>query len=579
MENILWKMHDTVNKYASVISQILKVDVEIVDSNLKRIAGTGRYKETNSQNMYDEWYIYKIVIQTGEIKVIENPRENEICIDCPEKLKCMETFDMGAPIKLNDTVIGVIGLVCTTESQKAHILENYDTFIKFLVQISDLIASKAFEIEEKEKNIAVIGFLNEIIDNIEEGVIVFDKNKKISNTNEIGKKILGINKKSEEDINIQLKSTGTMVLDLMEYTVQIDDNFVDVIGKTYHINDYEYNEIFIFKDREVVQQKALTLAITKERFSLNSIIGQSKEILKLNEKIKRIASSISTVLITGESGTGKELYARALHNESERSDGPFIAVNCAAIPENLLESELFGYVKGAFTGADPKGKIGKFEHASNGTIFLDEIGDMPLYIQVKLLRVLEQREVTRLGSNKIISINARVIAATNKNLEEMVKDNTFREDLYYRLNVIPIFLPPLRERSGDIKLLTNCFINKFSKLFNKKIITISQNFWSLVEKYNWPGNVRELQNTIEYVINIMGEDGHINDELLPAKIKNSTKVIKYDYRDLEYIEKELFKKAIEIYGSNGESKQIIADKMGIGIATLYRKLKKYNIKL
>lgn len=579
MDSILSKIQDTVNKYASVISQILKVDVEIMDSNLKRIAGTGRYKEMVNQSMSEEGHIYKIVIKTGVMKIIDNPRENEICQDCTERLNCIETFDVSAPIKLNDTVIGVIGLVCTTESQKTHILENYDTFINFLVQISDLIAAKAFETEEKEKNIAVIGFLNEIINNIEEGIIVFNRNKKISNINEISKKILEINKKNEEDINVQIKPTGNMVLDLMEYTVQVDDNFIDVIGKIYNINNDEYNEIFIFKDKEVAQQKAITLAITKETFSLNSIIGNSKEIIKLNEKIRRIASSKSTVLITGESGTGKELYARALHNESERVDGPFVAVNCAAIPENLLESELFGYVKGAFTGADPRGKIGKFEQANNGTIFLDEIGDMPLYIQVKLLRVLEQREIIRLGSNKVIDINARVIAATNKNLEEMVKNNTFREDLYYRLNVIPVFLPPLRERNGDVKLLTHCFIDKFSRLFAKKIVAISQNFWSAIEKYDWPGNVRELQNTVEYVINVMGEDGKINNELLPAKISNSTRATKYDYCDMEYLEKEMLKKAIEMYGSNGESKKVIAEKMGIGIATLYRKLKKYDIKL
>ncbi|WP_425489735.1 sigma-54 interaction domain-containing protein [Clostridium aciditolerans] len=359
-------------------------------------------------------------------------------------------------------------------------MENYDTFINFLDQISDLISSKALETKENERNL------------------------------------------------------------------------------------------------EVANQKALTLTTTKEKIGLSSIIGESKEIQILNQKIKRIASSISTVLITGESGTGKELYARALHNESERSEGPFIAVNCAAIPENLLESELFGYVRGAFTGADPKGKIGKFEQANNGTIFLDEIGDMPLYIQVKLLRVLEQREVARLGSNKLISINARVIAATNKNLEDMVKNNTFREDLYYRLNVIPLFLPPLRKRKSDIKLLANYFINKFSRLFNKKVVSISQSFWSFIVNYNWPGNVRELQNTIEYIINMMGEDGHICDDLLPPKIKNITELLKDDNCGIEHMEKELFKKAIEIYGSAGESKKVIAEKMGIGIATLYRKLKKKN---
>lgn len=579
MDNILWKIQDTVNKYVAVLSEILKVDVVIADLNLVRIAGTGKYKEKNNLNMLDEGRIAKLVIETGTKKIIENPRENEACIDCPERLSCVETFDVNAPIKLNEKVIGIIAFVCTTEVQKNHILENYNTFINFIDQISDLIASKALEAEENERNLALIGFLNEIIDNTEEGLIVLDRNRKISRVNEAGKKILGIHLQNMKDINVQLKPTGDMLLDLMEYTVQLDNRFVNTIGKVYHINNHEYNEIFIFKDPEIVQQRALTLTTTKEKFTLRNIVGESREIQIINEKIKKLASSISTVLITGESGTGKELYARALHNESERSDGPFIAVNCAAIPVNLLESELFGYVKGAFTGADPKGKIGKFEQANTGIIFLDEVGDMPLYIQVKLLRVLEQREVVRLGSNKSISINVRVISATNKDLEDMVKNNTFREDLYYRLNVIPILLPPLRTRKSDIKLLTHSFIDKFSKLFNKKVATISQSFWSSIEKYNWPGNVRELQNTIEYVINMMAEEGSINDDLLPIKIKNTTEILNYDYYDVEHIKKELFKKAIEIYGSSGESKKVIAEKMGIGIATFYRKLKKYNIKL
>ncbi|MBV7276337.1 sigma 54-interacting transcriptional regulator [Clostridium sp. PL3] len=579
MDNILWKIQDTVNKYVVVLSEILKVDVVIADSNLIRIAGTGQYKEKNNLNMLDEGHIAKMVIDTGMKKIIENPRENEVCANCPDRLNCIETFDMNAPIKLNEKVIGIIAFVCTTEAQKKHILENYNTFINFIDQISDLIVSKALEAEENERNLALIGFLNEIIDNTEEGIIVLDGNSNISRANEAGKKILGINLNNNKNINVQLKSTGDMLMGLMEYEVQIENRFVDTIGKMYRINNNDYNELFIFKDPEAVQQKALSVTTTKEKFNLSNILGESKEIQVLNQKIKRLASSASTVLITGESGTGKELYARALHNESERSEEPFIAVNCAAIPENLLESELFGYVKGAFTGADPKGKIGKFEQANNGTIFLDEIGDMPIYIQVKLLRVLEQREVIRLGSNKTININARVIAATNKDLEDMVKNNTFREDLYYRLNVIPIFLPPLRKRNGDIKLLTHCFIHKFSKLFNKNVSAISQSFWSFIEKYNWPGNVRELQNTIEYVINMMGEDGNIDEDLLPAKIKNSTKALSFNNYAIECMEKELFKKAIELYGSNGESKKVIAEKMGIGIATLYRKLKKYNIKL
>lgn len=579
MENILWKMQDSVNKYAAVISQILKVNVEIVDLDFKIVAGTGEYKEKVNQNMSDEGHIYKMVIETGNKKIIENPRENEICLYCPERSNCIETFDMSAPVKLNDTVIGVIGLVCTTEAQKAHIIENYNTFIDFLDQIVDLIALKALETQEQERNLEIIQLLNEIFENVEEGVIVFNENRNISKTNEKAKQILRVETDDNKSLNIQIEPTGARMLGLMEYQVQVNDTIANVIGKEYNISSCDYNKVFIFKDSESLREEALELTMTKEKFSLSNIVGESKEIQNLHQKVKRIALSHSTVLIIGESGTGKELYARALHDISNQSNGPFIAVNCAAIPENLLESELFGYVKGAFTGADPKGKIGKFELANNGTIFLDEIGDMPLYIQVKLLRVLEQKEITRLGANNRIRINARVIAATNKDLDEMVNNHSFREDLYYRLNVIPLYIPPLRERGSDINLLTNCFINKFSELFNKKVVSISHDFWEAINKYNWPGNVRELQNTIEYVINMMDDMGHINYDLLPEKIKSKNKSFKYDNFTIESMERELFTKAIEIYSSDGESKKIIAEKLGIGIATLYRKLKKYDLKI
>lgn len=572
-------MQEAVAKYAAVISQVLKVDVEIVDLSLKIVAGTGQYKEMVNQSMHDEGHIYRMAIETGTSKIIDNPREHEICRNCPERENCIETFDMCAPIKLNDSVIGVIGFVCTTEAQRKHILENYKTFLEFMDQMADLIASKALETEENQRNLEVIKFLNEIINNVEEGVIVFDSNGEVSKTNGIADSILGTNIENINYSSIELSSAGTKLFGMMEYKIHAKDSDIEVIGKEYNISSSDYSRVFIFKDPESLRESAFELATTKEKLSLSNIIGESKEIQLLNHKVMMIASSNSTVLITGESGTGKELYARALHNESDRCEGPFVAVNCAAIPENLLESELFGYVKGAFTGADPKGKIGKFELANNGTIFLDEIGDMPLYIQAKLLRVLEQREVVRLGSNNPISINVRVIAATNKKLDDMVESHSFREDLYYRINVIPLSIPPLRERKGDLRLLTNYFIDKFSMLFGKKVESISQDFWKAIDKYNWPGNVRELQNTIEYAINMMGEHGIISSELLPAKIGSTSKKVKYENLTIETMERELFERAIELYGSDGESKKVIAEKLGIGIATLYRKLKKYNINI
>jgi DNA-binding NtrC family response regulator len=243
----------------------------------------------------------------------------------------------------------------------------------------------------------------------------------------------------------------------------------------------------------------------KSREQLIEIVGESDKMLTLFEMIEKVASADSTILIQGESGTGKELVARAIHDLSDRSDRNFVAVNCAAIPDDLLESELFGHVKGSFTGAIVS-RMGRFEMADKGTLFLDEIGDMKPNLQVKLLRVLQSREVEPVGGSKPKKVDVRIIAATNQNLEQMVAEKQFREDLYYRLSVIPIALPPLRERGADIPLLLNTFLKKFNRINNRKIQGFDAQVMDILTHYQWPGNVRELENLVERLSIITGGD-------------------------------------------------------------------------
>ncbi len=246
------------------------------------------------------------------------------------------------------------------------------------------------------------------------------------------------------------------------------------------------------------------------------IIGKSEAIQKILNLIDKISKSDSTVLITGESGTGKELVARLIHEQSPRAIKPFIPVNCAAIPSELLESELFGHEKGAFTGA-VYSRPGRFELANEGTIFLDEIGDMPINLQVKILRVIQERSFEKIGSTKPINVNVRIIAATNKNLEHAVKDGKFREDLYWRLNVVPLTIPPLRERKEDIPILCDYFIDKFSTKFGYKLV-LNREVLDLFTEYDWPGNVRELENLIERFY-VFSDNGVVKIEDIPEKIR------------------------------------------------------------
>lgn len=272
--------------------------------------------------------------------------------------------------------------------------------------------------------------------------------------------------------------------------------------------NFEELKLIIEKARE--KQRLLSENVylkdqIKKKFQFSIIIGDSEPMQSLFERMERITRTDSTVLVTGESGTGKELVARALHHNSRRQGQPFIAVNCGAIPESLLESELFGHMRGSFTGA-VRDKIGKFEAANNGTIFLDEIGTMPLSLQSKILRVLQEQEVERVGSTKPVKINVRVVSATNADLTSNVAQGLFREDLYYRLNVIPLHLPPLRERREDILLLVSNFLEKFCKLMGRPLMNLHKSALDAMECYNWPGNVRELENVVERLVALTESD-------------------------------------------------------------------------
>ncbi len=317
------------------------------------------------------------------------------------------------------------------------------------------------------------------------------------------------------------------------------------------------------------------------RYTVDNLIGASMNMLRLKETIRRVAQSPSTVLIRGESGTGKELVAHALHAASPRHRGPFIKVNCAAVPENLLESELFGYQEGAFTGAKKGGQIGKFEQANGGTIFLDEIGDMPLAMQAKILRVLQEKEVERLGDSRPRPVDVRIVAATNRDLEELIRQGHFREDLYYRLNVVSLYIPPLRERTEDLSLLVNHFIKKFNQEFGLLVRDLSPEVWEMLGAYDWPGNVRELENVMERAFNLV-EGDIIEIKHMPHYLQKLSQGKKRALSNhtltalLREVEKEALLEALATAGGN---KMRAAKALGISRAWLYKKMKQYGIRL
>lgn len=361
--------------------------------------------------------------------------------------------------------------------------------------------------------------------------------------------------------------------------VFVNGKVVGAVGKVLFKDVDELNSLYmkINKiEKELNLYKDEFKKVNKAKYALDSIISVSKSMESLKELTKRAAKTNSNVLILGESGTGKELFAHAIHNNSRRIDAPFIKVNCGAIPYELLESELFGYEEGSFTGARKGGKIGKFKAADGGTIFLDEIGDLPMNMQVKLLRVLQDKEIERIGSNFSEKIDVRVIAATNKDLEKMVSEGMFRLDLYYRLNVVSIKIPPLRERKEDIPILSRHLVDKISRGENIRVDKISDNTLEYLKNYDWPGNVRELENILERAINFLEEETIIKPEHLPSKITGMTrnKQMKSLKSILEEVEKQSIIDSLII--SNG-NKTLAANALDISRTSLYEKISKYNI--
>ncbi|MCL5935238.1 MAG: sigma-54 dependent transcriptional regulator [Firmicutes bacterium] len=361
----------------------------------------------------------------------------------------------------------------------------------------------------------------------------------------------------------------------------------DYLNKPLNLDELLINVQKAVKMQQLVSEVAsLREELESESDSVHELIGQSRHMQDIYKIIGKVADSDITVLLQGESGTGKEVVARAVHNSSRRSSRPFIRINCATIPEHLMESELFGHEKGAFTGAVSQ-KPGRFELAHNGTVFLDEIGEMPLHTQVKLLHILQDKEFERVGSNKSIKVDVRILTATNRDLKRLVDEGKFREDLYYRINVVNIKLPPLRERREDIPLLFNHFLNKFSLKYNKRITGVSPGAMAVIENFNWPGNVRELKNICEQAVVmsrspvILPDDLPIADkygELLTGNDGSNLSVKINERRSLKEIVAEVEKQVIlKALNDHHWNRQETAKTLNLNRRSLYAKMKEYRL--
>ena len=424
------------------------------------------------------------------------------------------------------------------------------------------------------------------LNNIELGIVLYNKNGNIEFINNYVKKYLFDNELELFSIFQELKDSPSK-----NNFKALTKLYKDFLFLLFPKGDLQEGYILLVKEKNFFSSVFnITKYNDKEKYAFKNIIGKSPQILKVIDECQRISNNNSNILITGEGGTGKEFFARAIHNNSFRKNAPFIPVNCGAIPKELIESELFGYEAGAFTGANKNGYIGKFELAEGGTIFLDEIGEMPLNMQVTLLRVLQDKCITKIGSKKCTKIDVRIIAATNKDLKKAISENFFRKDLYYRLNAFNIHIPPLKDRIGDIPLFLDYLLKEKSIEFNKPIPIIPNTLFQKIISYCWPGNIRELENFVENFVALDGistydinlEECHCltHDNLGNRIVYNEKEIKKVD--DIEGVlpfaelEKREIKKAIKVYNRNMTK---VAQALGISRNALYTKIKKYEIEI
>lgn len=590
LKDIYYTIVDICNAIASVID----VDITVVDKALNRISGTGKYG-MNIGEQLSKNCVFAYALERGERFIIENPREHEACYKCEAKEQCKEWAQVCCPIIVGNSIEGIIGLVAFNKAQKDKILQNKKNLLEFLSRMSDLIAVKLMENKKNRKVMLMAEELEILVNSIDVGVITTDEHGLVQRYNSIAEKIFDVKNTIKYITEIGgLKYYMQEFFHKQEITRINNKEFehrVNGSKKASHrglfsakpiiINDEVTGFIFTFTNMNQIIKVVNDVYSSNMQISFDDIIGISKEIKMVKQYSEKISAGSSTVLIQGECGSGKELFARAIHTSSSRCANPFVAINCTAIPENLIESELFGYEEGAFTGAKKGGKLGKFELANKGTIFLDEIGDMPLNLQAKLLRVLQEGKIERVGGNSLIPINVRIVSATNKNLEEKVKEKEFREDLYYRLNVIPVFLPPLRKRLDDIEVLAKAFLKKYNIKLYRDIKGIDSVVISIFKNYKWPGNVRELENSMEYAVNMCGGE-IITEGDLPRRLKAYMDIgldsNKNSVTPLVILEKSEIEKAIGVYGSNSQGLEKACEALGISRATIYRKIKQYKIK-
>lgn len=499
-----------------------------------------------------------------------NKGQHAFCDACPDQETCQWSCEFFVPFTLSEHPMGMLWQF----DSSAPVVDSPD-WLKLAANFASLLAL----IENHGRDRLLAEFFRqstELCGQLAgEGVVLFDAKGDPIFQNDVASE-LHLVQRFRDSNSAQIEQTLRKKKEL-ELFLDNPDPLTVRLRSLYFSKTYLGRVLVTTQGYRKTQNDHLLAA--RKQFGFLSIIGKNSQLNKAIAIANQVAPTDSTIILRGESGTGKEMFARTIHEKSLRKEGPFIAINCAAIPETLLESELFGYEEGSFTGARKGGKPGKLELAHHGTIFLDEIGDLPLSLQGKLLRVLQDKRVERVGGTSPFPVDVRIITATHHNLEDMIASGRFREDLFYRISVIPIHIPPLRDRPEDIELLLDYYTRKYCILLNKEFKTFSYEALNLLRSYSWPGNIRELVNVVEYSITIDDKD-EIGVESLPLQIRH----LQRDQFQPEASKAHVIRpgrnelaELLNRFGYSAEGKKELARHLGVSVATLYRWLKKNKL--
>ncbi len=573
--SILKSIQPELQHIVDAMCAVANVDITIVDHNLCRMAGTGPLS-LKHDSAVPENSAFSHCLATGEQYYISDPGDNPVCRGCSKYGRCGELAELCIPIKLGGKMLGVLGMCAFSEHARDNFVRNFHHYIQFENQLSRIISAMLNEHRYGMLAEHQSSELDTLINALDRGIVILSESGTPVTINRYLMDKLRLPDHAIPNLETLVGKKNAEWMRSKGFEGEFgpmrlgEDDYI-VSANPIILRKRQAGVVLVFSDFSRMQASVLKAERKSDVVTFSAIIGESEALSRARSRAQEVAGTDAAVFLYGETGVGKEVFARAIHFASRRKNDVFMPINCSAIPDALIESELFGYEKGAFTGAAASGKLGLLEICKNGTLFLDEVGDIPLSMQIKLLRTIEEKEIMRVGGARPLRVNPRVISAAQSDLHNLLEEKSFRKDLFYRLNVVPIHIPPLRERDGDVMLLANAFLKRYCSVYQKDITGFTDSCARLLQQYDFPGNIRELRNIVEYAV-LFERGQHVTATCIAEKISLSKRSCLTLADQLRAFERTVIERELLQAGDSLHAKKEVAQRLGISLTTLYRKM-------